>query len=151
MGKRSVALYLFQVSRKLLMQRWEQNEMSRNLKVFFTLAIVAAIAAGTYYLSRHSSLSAVASVSIITMTPGSFEPDNLTVKRGTKVIFKNLDTKPRWPASNLHPTHGLYPEFDPRQPVSPGGEWSFVFEKSGSWKFHDHLQPNLRGSIVVED
>ncbi len=125
--------------------------MSRNLKILVGLAAVAAIVAGGYYLSGNNNGTKVKGVFVITMKPGTFEPDNIVIKRGTKAIFKNLDTKPRWPASNLHPTHGLYPEFDPRQPVAPGAEWSFVFDKTGTWKFHDHLMPNLRGSVVVED
>lgn len=89
----------------------------------------------------------------IAMKPGpnAFEPNILTVKKNTKIIFKNEDTVDRWPASDLHPTHGIYPEFDPLQPVQPGTEWSFVFDKVGTWKYHDHLIPSFRGEIRVEE
>ena len=83
------------------------------------------------------------------MKKDSFEPSQVQVKKGTRVIFENEDSQPRWPASNLHPTHGIYPEFDPRQPVEEGTQWSFVFDQVGSWKFHDHLFPSLRGTITV--
>ena len=83
--------------------------------------------------------------------PAAFEPNILTIKKNTKVIFKNEDTVDRWPASDLHPTHGIYPEFDPQQPVAPNSEWSFVFDKVGTWKYHDHLIPSFRGEIKVEE
>ena len=86
---------------------------------------------------------------IIIMKDDKYEPQNPEIKKGTKVIFKNTSTEPRWPASNIHPTHGIYPEFDPREPVPSGSEWSFVFEKAGRWKYHDHLVPLIRGEITV--
>lgn len=85
----------------------------------------------------------------IIMKDKTYEPQNLEIKKGTKVIFKNESSEPRWPASNIHPTHGIYPEFDPKQPIEPGQEWSFVFDKEGRWKYHDHLVPLIRGEIIV--
>ena len=85
----------------------------------------------------------------IIMKADNFEPLNITIKKNTKVIFKNEDNVARWPASNLHPTHGIYPEFDPQEPVIAGDEWSFVFDKVGNWKYHDHLIPSIRGEIKV--
>lgn len=85
----------------------------------------------------------------VTMEAGKFVPNTLTVQRGDRVIFVNQDTEPRWPASNLHPTHGIYPEFDPQESVPPGGSWNFVFDQAGDWKYHDHLIPSLRGIIRV--
>lgn len=87
---------------------------------------------------------------IIVMKKDSFQPETLTIQKCTKVVFENQDNVSRWPASNLHPTHGIYPEFDPRQPVEAGKDWFFVFEKIGSWRYHDHLAPSMRGTIIVE-
>lgn len=86
---------------------------------------------------------------IIHMKKDTFEPNNIQIKKGTMVIFKNEDFQARWPASNLHPTHDIYPAFDPQQPIEAGEEWRFVFDKIGSWKFHDHLFPSIRGIITV--
>lgn len=86
----------------------------------------------------------------VIMNNDSFEPETLTIQKCTKVIFENRDKVTRWPASNLHPTHGIYPEFDPLQPIEAGKDWSFVFDKVGNWRYHDHLAPSLRGTIIVE-
>jgi plastocyanin len=85
----------------------------------------------------------------ILMTKENFEPSKVRIKKGTKVVFKNTDEVSRWPASNLHPTHGIYPEFDPQKEVVPNSEWSFIFDKIGVWKYHDHLLPQIRGEIEV--
>jgi plastocyanin len=86
---------------------------------------------------------------IIRMTPNGFEPKELTVVQGDEVLFINNDEVDRWPASNFHPTHTLYPEFDPKTHVKPGESWKFTFEKTGTWRFHDHLFPHMTGTIVV--
>lgn len=87
----------------------------------------------------------------VVMKEDAFEPATLTTQKCTKVIFKNQDKVSRWPASNLHPTHGIYPEFDPQQPIEVGQDWSFVFDKLGSWRYHDHLSPSIRGTISVSE
>lgn len=85
----------------------------------------------------------------VIMKDGKFEPETLIIKINTRVVFKNEDISSRWPASNLHPTHGIYPEFDPQQPIALGKEWGFVFDKTGSWQYHDHLSPTVRGTVNV--
>jgi plastocyanin len=86
----------------------------------------------------------------LTATDDGYRPSRVTVKPGTTVTFVNQGARDRWPASNIHPTHEIYPEFDPRRPIPPGGSWSFAFQQRGLWHFHDHLDPHLGGSITVE-
>lgn len=87
----------------------------------------------------------------ISMTDSGFSPATLTVKKGSTVVFKNNSTKARWPASAPHPTHTDYPGFDPKGPLAAGESWSFKFDQVGIWKYHDHLQPTLFGSVTVTE
>ena len=89
--------------------------------------------------------------SLIEMNETSFSPNAITISIDTKVIFKNIGNRPIWPASNIHPTHGIYPEFDPQRPIPPGESWSFVFTKAGIWRMHDHLAPSILGTITVTE
>src|SRR3989344_2946990 len=75
----------------------------------------------------------------VVLTEERFSPSDLTVKRGDTVVFTATTGRDFWPASDLHPTHGIYPEFDPREPIPAGQNWSFIFKKAGEWKYHDHL------------
>lgn len=86
---------------------------------------------------------------VIEMTPNGFEPDSVTVDQNQTIIFLNKDNKARWPASNVHPTHDIYPEFDPKRLVEPGASWSFKPKKAGTYKYHDHLSPHKRGTLIV--
>lgn len=86
---------------------------------------------------------------VMIMKDDIYEPKDLQIKLCAKVVFKNRASESRWPASNIHPTHGIYPEFDPQEPVEIDQEWSFIFDRAGSWRYHDHLKPSITGTIVV--
>ena len=95
---------------------------------------------------------------VVVFKDGGLTPETLTIKTGETVVFKNESDKPVWPASAMHPTHNDYPitggcagsSFDACGNVEGGSSWSFTFTEKGSWKYHDHLNPSLRGTIVVE-
>lgn len=89
------------------------------------------------------------SVAVVRMTDNGFEPRELTVDVNATVRFINDDDVERWPASNLHPTHAIYPEFDPKDAIDLGKIWEFQPKEAGSWKYHDHLFPHMRATLVV--
>lgn len=85
----------------------------------------------------------------VDLTSKGFVPKTLVIRQGEKVIFKNSSDEPFWPASDSHPTHTIYPEFDAKNPVVPPENYEFVFDKSGSWRYHDHLAHTYTGVINV--
>ena len=86
----------------------------------------------------------------ITYADSGFSPQSLTIKAGDTVIFKNNSDGDFWPASGPHPAHTNYPEFDAKKAISTGGSYSFTFTRTGSWKYHNHLNPASTGTIVVQ-
>ena len=88
---------------------------------------------------------------VIKMMPGSFSPSTINIKKGETVAWINKDSQFRWPASNIHPTHEIYSEFDSKQPLAQGEAWLFTFENVGQWRFHDHLISRLKGTVIVEE
>ena len=97
------------------------------------------------YFSNNMS----ASLTVIVNDAG-FIPEHIVVSKNSRVTWVNKGTLPHWPASDFHPTHGIYPEFDPKREIDPNGEWSFEFDKVGNWHFHDHLNPSVRGVVEVK-
>ena len=85
----------------------------------------------------------------ITFGEDGFEPDTIHVSGGTEVTFMSTRNGQFWPASDLHPSHSIYPDFDPRRPLGEDESWSFVFTNQGQWRYHDHLSPLNRGLIKV--
>ena len=99
----------------------------------------------------------------ITITSSGFSPSTLNVNIGDRVTFTNLGSSQSWPASNIHPTHTVYPGsgiskcdgaeesniFDACRGLRQGESYSFTFNEAGSWKYHDHLNPGSGGTIIV--
>jgi plastocyanin len=86
---------------------------------------------------------------VVKITDNGFDPQTLTINSGDTVKFENKSSDDAWPASNVHPTHLLYKGFDAKKPLLPGDSYSFTFTKKGSWGYHNHLQPDVQGRIVV--
>ena len=78
-----------------------------------------------------------------------FFPKRIDIEPGTTVIFRNDSTEPIWPASNIHPTHAILPEFDANRDIRPGASYAFTFDERGFWRFHNHNNPEEGGLIVV--
>ncbi len=103
------------------------------------------------FFAKNPPLSQGKKAYTITLTEEGFQPAKISIHRGDTVLFKTTRKELFWPASNLHPTHELYSEFDPKRPIDSKDTWSFTFEKVGTWGFHDHLFPYFRGEIKVVD
>ncbi len=78
-----------------------------------------------------------------------FYPKELTIKKGDTVTFRTDRGERFWPASDLHPLHDIYSDFDPKKSIGSDLSWSFKFKKVGEWKYHDHLFPYYRGIVKV--
>ncbi len=121
------------------------------LIVFFPIVIYLANAA-LFYSDKHSQNIEVAAAATVIMKDLKYSETQITIKQGEVVEFINAGSEEYWPASNIHPSHGIYPEFDPQGPVHPGESWSFKFDRVGSWKFHDHLHNReIKGTIIVTE
>lgn len=101
------------------------------------------------FLSVNSAL-AHEGENIVHISKNGFEPNTLTIDVGEIVIFENTDTVGHWPASDIHPSHGIYPELDPKRDLKPGESWEFTFDKAGEWTMHDHSFPTLLATVKVE-
>ena len=119
---------------------------------------------GEEILQAPSEQTPTANENVITYTDSGYSPNTLTIKNGETVIFKNQSSSSMWPASAMHPTHRLYSDtsldehcpdttnsaFDACTGFLPGESWSFKFDKTGNWKYHDHLNTKNFGAIIVE-
>ncbi len=95
----------------------------------------------------------------------TFNPKELTIKKGDTVTWKNEGESDVWPASATHPTHMVYPGsdikkcgtaeegaiFDACHGMKKGESWSFKFNEVGEWGYHDHMQTTVFGKIIVTE
>lgn len=92
---------------------------------------------------------------MVMYTDKGFDKPQLIVTAGTTVTFMNArNGRPMWVASNVHPEHTIYPEFDQGrvlgyEPLPKDSQFSFTFTKKGKWVYHDHYDPGRQGTVIV--
>ena len=129
--------------------------MTKTLKIAIGIAAALALAAVALAVMPRApgdvavDMRGNSSVHVILSDRG-FQPHAIRITKGTIVIFSTSRVNQFWPASNPHPSHGLYPEFDPRAPIEPDATWSFTFDRVGTWGYHDHVRSYFTGTIYVE-
>lgn len=84
---------------------------------------------------------------IFIMDDGFAQPE-LEIKVNTPVTWFNMASATVAVNSAVHPTHQLYPPLN-LGPVKPGTVKTVVFDKAGTYKYHNHLKPTQTGTITV--
>jgi plastocyanin len=105
------------------------------LLVLATLAVAVVASAAT---AKSSSQAANATVSI---TATGFQPENVRVRPGDTVTWKNNDTKPH---SVISDTAVFKSE-----PIAPGQSYSFKFDVESSYAYHDGTTTSRTGAVHV--
>jgi len=88
-----------------------------------------------------------ASPTTVLYNGNTFAPPSVTIKAGQTVVFRSTSSASMWVASDPHPVHTDLSGFDQQ---SIGEEYSFTFQKAGTYRFHNHLAPSHSGTIVVQ-
>ncbi len=80
---------------------------------------------------------------------GNFNPSVVTVSEGETVTWVNKDEIKRQVASDPHPSHDALPGLVSDE-LEQGQSFTYTFEQSGEWLYHDNLNPIKKGKVVVE-
>ena len=86
----------------------------------------------------------------VTISSDGFNPKSVTIKAGEEVTWMNDDTKAHTVNSEPHPTHTIYAPFNTVGRLSPGEQKSLAFPDAGTYGYHDHLNPSLTGTVIVQ-
>ena len=86
----------------------------------------------------------------VTISSTGFMPKEVTIKVGEQVTWMHSDTKDHQINSDPHPTHTAYKPLNSVGVLKAGETKSLTFPEPGTYKYHDHLNPSLTGSVTVE-
>jgi plastocyanin len=116
---------------------------------------------GTQGNSGHANTSGHAAVKV-EYTEHGFKPQTITVPVGTTVAWSSPSGKPMWVASDPHPSHTDLKGFDQKGVITRAtpffvgtadahgtGVYEYTFMKVGTWKYHNHVYPQHRGTVIV--
>lgn len=87
--------------------------------------------------------------SAVTVTSSGFDPATITVAPGTQVVWTNTSGVDVTVSSDAHPTHLLFPFLNLGN-FSDGSSVSVVFEKAGTYTYHNHFNASQKGTILVQ-
>ncbi|HYM65541.1 MAG TPA: cupredoxin domain-containing protein [Candidatus Sulfotelmatobacter sp.] len=85
----------------------------------------------------------------VSVTSSGFEPQTIKIKAGTKVVWTNSSGGPVTVNSDPHPTHTLWPFLNLGK-FDDGSSVSVVFDKAGTYTYHNHFSPEQKGTVIVE-
>ncbi|HEX7259907.1 MAG TPA: hypothetical protein VF272_03175 [Candidatus Saccharimonadia bacterium] len=122
------------------------------INIAFGIVLVAGLLMYAYFTA--STPKAITEppvkLAIVTITPTGFIPSTLSIATGTKVVWKNADANPHQLQSNPHPTGDSLPGLK-SEILLNAQTYSYAFTKSGSFTYHDYLNPTTNGVIEVHD
>ncbi len=89
----------------------------------------------------------------ITITASGVSPQNVQIEAGTRVLFKNSDSRSHNMSSDPHPEHTDCPEINQIGLLAAGqSRETGNLNSVRTCRFHDHDSPdtsNLKGAIVI--
>lgn len=77
-----------------------------------------------------------------TINSYSYNPQNITVKEGTKVVWENEQ-------SITHTVTSKEDFFDSGN-IEQGDSYSYTFEKPGTYNYYCTIHPSMEGKVVVK-
>lgn len=99
--------------------------------------------------STTSNNSSTATANTITFDGTQFSPATMTVKSGTVITVKNTSSDSLQLDSDPHPAHTDDTDLNVGT-VAPGASKTFTVTKTGSYGYHNHLDPTVQAKITVE-
>lgn len=85
----------------------------------------------------------------IILSDKGFLPKDITIKKGTKVVWVNKSGKTATVNSDDHPTHRLYPFLNLGQ-FADGATLEAVVAEAGKYSYHNHLDASETGTVTAQ-
>ena len=109
-----------------------------------------------------AEVAAAPSVATVTYDGTSYTPSTVTIKKGGTVTFTDTTTGTMWVASAMHPDHTKYDNTSlsqhcasgytgdkPFDQCKQGKSFTFTFNKTGEFPYHDHKNASVFGKVIV--
>jgi len=85
----------------------------------------------------------------VMLTAQGYEPAEIKIKVGSQVVWTNNSGSTATVNSDNHPAHLLWP-FLNLGTFKNGETVSVVFDKAGTYTYHNHFNPSQKGKVIVE-
>ncbi|WP_347720624.1 cupredoxin domain-containing protein [Candidatus Nanohalovita haloferacivicina] len=97
---------------------------------------------------------------VVEYSSSGFQPSTVTVEQGETVMWASTGPS-MWIGSDQHPSHTEYSgtsldehcqngESDTFDQCETSQTYSFTFNQTGEWSYHNHVRPGDTGTVIVE-
>jgi len=131
------------------------NWFAFSLTIAFVVVVTALV--GFLYFNKQKAEPAsskantqVVAVASVSITKDGFVPATIQIKKGSQVTWTNNDTNLHQVVTDSHPAHTNLKGLD-SDPLAAGESFTFTFEKTGTFSYHDEMNPlNIKGTVIVK-
>jgi plastocyanin len=136
------------------MRMTPKKALAAGLSFCALLLVVVLIINATSHNSKNTSPGSTSAnrplVAKVELSASGFSPATLSVKKGTMVEWQSTDSgEVHIVASNPYPSDNELPALKSKQ-FGQGVTYSYKFDQTGTFNYHDDLHPTLNGTVVVE-
>lgn len=142
-----------------LLDRSDQTDSKGLAWVLVLILLLLMSAAVLYFNDVNSSPDSLASTAKPASRParlysvfysgGVFSPTNLRIHAGDTVRFQNTSPAPMGVISDPHPAHNNLMGLNSAGQILPQGFFAYTFADPGIYGYHNELNPNQTGVIIV--
>lgn len=135
------------------------NDLNRSRgKAIGALCIVVILAFGTTAIVNNITepkkpkvvTIAPAKIATVQITDQGFNPATITINKGTVISWEGKQAaSPVVIASNPYPKNDSLPTLKSTQ-LGQGANYRYKFDQIGTFSYHDDLNPNINGFIIVK-
>ncbi|SRR6266542_396028 len=87
----------------------------------------------------------------VQITDTAFVPQTVKIKQGQSVTWINTDTRLHQVAADPYPSHSKLPSLFSQESLATNESYTFTFDKTGTFTYHDPLNPTtLKATVIVE-
>lgn len=136
---------------------------SRNKRILGIALLLLAIGVVAYAVQSYdpgeyekvsgepSTVSGQHTAGIVIEEGGAFSPASLSVKTNTAVTWvSNDDDNNHVLQAGPHPGHSSLPDL--KSPILGANQsYTYVFKKPGTYTYHDEINPELGGTVIVNN
>ncbi|HEY6736282.1 MAG TPA: cupredoxin domain-containing protein [Candidatus Saccharimonadia bacterium] len=87
----------------------------------------------------------------VNITAQGFVPATITIARGQAITWTNSDTAPHGVSSDPYPRNNGLPGLNSANPLLTNNSFTYVFDKTGTFTYHDQQNPlKVLGTVHVQ-
>lgn len=113
--------------------------------LFLTVALLVFL----FRVPEETAPLAAENVNVVEIKNSAFNPVIISIKKGTRVTWKNMDSISHQIISDPHPGHTdlerLYSETLNFEQI-----YSYTFDKEGVFGYHSEQNPDIIGKVIVK-